>query len=388
MNILYHHRTKSRDGQAIHIEELQRALRQRGHEVVEVSPRADEDVPLGGESVRLARLGAALPTSLREVAEWAYNAISYRALVRTIRRRCPDLIYERYALGNIAGLVAAQQFGIPLFLEVNSSLAKERQDFGGLRFPSVARHLETQLLHRADRLFVVSEALRSRFVAAGHPPERLVTSHNAVDLERFDRRLAAEEAKRRLGLSDKLIIGFTGFMREWHRIDQLIEVIARGDGALSRAHLLIVGDSKVSAPLRALAEASGVGNRLTMTGVVAHEDLASYIAAFDVAVQAGSPDCASPLKLFEYMAMAKAIVMPDVAGVREVVTSGAEALLFRQDSRDDLTKAILTLLNDAALRERLGNAAYHRLVAAGHTWDNNAARIEEQWAAVRRCARK
>ena len=35
MNILYHHRTKSRDGQAVHIRELQAALRARGHRVDE-----------------------------------------------------------------------------------------------------------------------------------------------------------------------------------------------------------------------------------------------------------------------------------------------------------------------------------------------------------------
>lgn len=36
MNILYHHRTKSRDGQAVHIRELIAALRRGGHHVEEI----------------------------------------------------------------------------------------------------------------------------------------------------------------------------------------------------------------------------------------------------------------------------------------------------------------------------------------------------------------
>ncbi len=382
MKVLYHHRTKSRDGQFIHIDELQRALQRRGHEVVEVSPTVGEDIPLGAESAAFSRL-AAIPSARREPLEWGYNAISYRALARAIRRQRPDLIYERYALGNVAGVLAARRFGIPLFLEMNSPLADERQESGGLTFPRIARRVESYVTRRADCVFTVSEVLRAKLLAAGVPAERVVAAHNAVDPQRFDRSLSSAAAKHRLNLGQRPVIGFTGFVRGWHRVDRLVEVIAQRPSMLSQAQLLIVGDGDAVPELRVLAAARGVADRLTITGVVQRADLARYIAAFDIAIQPGSPAYASPLKLFEYMAMEKAIIMPDLPSIREVVRPDVEALLFRHDSDAELAAAVQALLENGALRQRLGRAAYARLVSQGYTWERNAERIEAQWAALR-----
>ena len=61
MRILYHHRTASRDGQAVHIEEMIAALREQGHEVRVVAPSISADSEMGGKAVSYTHL--TLPTT-------------------------------------------------------------------------------------------------------------------------------------------------------------------------------------------------------------------------------------------------------------------------------------------------------------------------------------
>jgi glycosyltransferase involved in cell wall biosynthesis len=69
----------------------------------------------------------------------------------------------------------------------------------------------------------------------------------------------------------------------------------------------------------------------------------------------------SPLKLFEYMAAGKAIVCSGLPVLREVLTDGDDALLVEPEDIDAWEHALRRLLNDRALRLRLGAAARIRL---------------------------
>src|SRR5690242_20338429 len=103
MRILYHHRTASRDGQSTHIEEMVRALRELGHDVVVVGPAVADATRAGARPHGIARLKRALPRLLYELMECGYSIIAYRRLAAAIRAHRPDAIYERYNLFLLAG---------------------------------------------------------------------------------------------------------------------------------------------------------------------------------------------------------------------------------------------------------------------------------------------
>ena len=119
MKILYHHRTASRDGQAVHIEEMIEALRAEGHQVRVVAPAAGDPGEMGGNVNWVHRLKAALPNALYELLELAYSLHAYRKLAAAAREFQPDAIYERYNLYLLAGSMLKKRLGIPLLLEVN-----------------------------------------------------------------------------------------------------------------------------------------------------------------------------------------------------------------------------------------------------------------------------
>ena len=69
MKILYHHRTGSKDGQAVHVEELISALRQRGHDVIVVAPATTERQEIGQQSGLVSALKRHLPKAIYEAAD-------------------------------------------------------------------------------------------------------------------------------------------------------------------------------------------------------------------------------------------------------------------------------------------------------------------------------
>jgi glycosyltransferase involved in cell wall biosynthesis len=377
MKVLFHHRIATRYGQAVHMEELIDALRGLGHEVVVIGPAQRADEKMGEGSASVSALKDRLPRALYEVLEAAYSVLALVRLVRAVRRHRPDAIYERYALYLLAGPWARRLTRTPLLLEVNSPMYQERDAFaGGIALRPFARWAQESVWRGADVVLPVTGALADIVAEAGVPRDRIVVIPNGINPTRFRAGGDGAALRQRLGLDDRFVIGFTGFVREWHGVDRIVallpDLVARHD-----AHLLVVGDGTVRADLERRAADLGVAERLTITGFVERDDVAGHIAAFDVAVQIGVTPYASPLKLFEYLAMGRAVVAPATANIAEVLTDGVDAVLFDPDDDADLARAIERVAADPALRERLGAAASRTVDERRLTWTANAERVVE-----------
>lgn len=376
LKILYHHRVRSKDGQAVHIGEFVEALRTLGHDVVLVEPPGYRRARFGEEPTALASIKNRVPKFLYELIELAYNVPAYFRLRQAYGRAAPDLIYERYSLYLLAGIWLRLNHGIPLLLEVNSPLAQERATFGGIGLRRAAAFLEAWTWRNADHVLPVTEVLAGKIIAAGVPANRITVVANGINAERFARIADTARAKAELGLGGKLVLGFTGFMREWHRLDSVLDLLASGD-VPPELHLLLVGDGPARATLERQAKKLGLDSRVTFAGMVDHREITTFIAAFDIALQPAAIDYASPLKLFEYMAQAKAIVAPNQPNIRETLTHDVDALLFEPGNNAVMASAIARLARDAPLRDRLGNNARTTIIERRMTWTDNARRVVE-----------
>ncbi len=309
MKILYHHRTRSKDGQYVHITELIHALRKLGHEVIVVAPAAMEHAKFGDDAGLVAVMKRLCPGFAYEMLEFAYSIVAYLRLRRAVIAHRPDCLYERYNLFLPAGVWIKRNFGLPMLLEVNAPVLEERSKYGGISLRWLARWTERYTWRGADYVLPVTAVLADRVRAAGVPADRMAVIPNGINPEHFGNALPLTQAKARLGLEHHLVLGFTGFIRDWHGLDQIIDFIADRPGD-SGLHLLIVGDGPARESLQHQARQRGIVDRVTITGIVARDRVPDYIAAFDIALQPSVVPYASPLKLFEYLAMGRAIVAP------------------------------------------------------------------------------
>ena len=209
MKILYHHRTRSRDGQSVHIDEMIAALKEQGVSVRMVEPeRVDAMKP--------ARKKQVIPKLVYELLEFGYSGLEFFKLAAAILRERPDAIYERENIYMLSGVWAARLFSLPLLLEVNAPLAEERGKFGGLAMPAFARWTEEVAWRNATMVLPVTEVLGGYIQKAGVPASRIVVTSNGVDTDAF--RLVPPQARPRLPEAFKgaPVLGFVGYVRAWH----------------------------------------------------------------------------------------------------------------------------------------------------------------------------
>lgn len=375
MKILYHHRTASRDGQSTHIQEMIRGLRAEGHEVVESAPAIDERASAsGGSPGWVGRLKAHLPRALYELAELAYSIVAYRRLAAAIRAHRPDGLYERYNLYLLAGAWARKRFGIKLLLEVNAPMAHERVQYGGLSWPRLARWAETWVWKQADVILPVTQVLAQEMVQRGVDPQRIVVIPNAVNEDHYRELPGTDAAKAGLNLGGRVVVGFTGFVREWDRLDRIVAWMARRP-ASDGLHLLVIGDGPARAEIEAAARQHGLSERVSFTGVVAREQVPALSMAFDIALQTALVPYASPLCLFEYIALGKAIVAPDQPNHHELLTADVDACLYDPEHEQGIERALDRLCDDPSLRERIGAAARGLIERRQLTWRQHARKV-------------
>ncbi len=285
----------------------------------------------------------------------------------------PDVIYQRSNLFLLSGAWVAARAGLPLIEEVNAPYFLERSRHGGIAIPALANWAERRAWCSADAVITVTGVLADIVAAQGVPRDRLHVMPNGIDRSLLRPEAVDAGAKQRLGLGAYTVLGFTGFVRDWNGLDGVLEQLARPEGR--NWFLLVVGDGPARSALEQRARQLGVTERLRFTGVVRRADVPGYVSAFDVALQPAANPYASPLKLFEYMVLGRAIVAPDQPNIREILTADQDAVLFDPADPVALGEAVQRLAGDGALRTRLAATAAATVRSRNLTWRHNAERV-------------
>jgi glycosyltransferase involved in cell wall biosynthesis len=389
MNVLYHHRTRGQDVEAVHIRGIVNGLRALGHQVDVVSPPGVdvEHRPAQGQTAAAggapsstgaprvspwSMLSKSAPEVLFESIEVAYNAFAWPALESQLLRRDYRLLYERYALFSLAGVVTAARHRLPIILEVNDSAVVDR--IRPLKLQAAARRVERFVWNRADAIVTITSYFRDLILEAGVPAERVHVIPNAVDDAAFAALPDGAPLRRKLGLGGKITIGYVGAINFWRRLDLLMNAFAPLAARHPRAHLVLIGDGPDRDGVAELARKLGVGDRVTFTGKVPHAEIPQHLQALDVAVIPHSNTYGSPMKLFEYMAAGKLVVAPWLPPIVSVIGADDGGVLFPPLDRDGLERALDGLLADEARRVRLGARAREK-VLADYVWRRHAQTI-------------
>ena len=379
-------------GASAHVRGLVKALQEEGHEVFVLASNIGDDESSEHFLMRQVAFGSALTEvhdalqneqicqgtrlakDLRNILYGLSLEIQGRLLLEAF---APDFIYERHCLFTTAGRELARYFNIPLLLEVNAPLVLEQQKMRGLSLPLVARTAERLVLESSDHIFVVSQALRQYMTELGVSGEKVSVIPNAADPHLFGPLLEPSKIRHTLGWDDRFVIGFVGSMKPWHGVDVLLHAMRMLGGSNSPFRLLLVGSGPELDNLRARSAEMGLTDVVHMSGSIPHQQVPDYLRAMDVAVAPYTPDADeyfSPVKLFEYMAMALPVIAARLGQVSEVIEPERTGWLFRPGDAFELAGLIGRVASERELCRTVGLAARERVMNE-YTWRHNARRV-------------
>ncbi len=220
-----------------------------------------------------------------------------------------------------------------------------------------------------------SRYARERYLAAGYPPEKIRTIYNGFDPGLFATGRTPEEARRMLGLPERLTVAYAGRIAPLKRIDLLLDAAE----ATPELAWMFAGaiESPESQPF--VARGRQLPN-VRFLGYLAGEALTPALQAADLLVIPPSAEplqrygtTVLPLKIFPYLAAGRPLVVGDVADTAELLADDETCVRVPPDQLDGFVAAVRSLASDPGRRARLGSAA--RILAEGLTWDARAGQI-------------
>jgi glycosyltransferase involved in cell wall biosynthesis len=180
-----------------------------------------------------------------------------------------------------------------------------------------------------------------------------------------------DNVRTKLGIHTSVVVGHVGLFHTWDHLDALIQVMSEIHDIHPGAKALLVGDGPEMKSLQESVGRLGLEETVLFTGSVTPDDVPGYIDAMDVCVLPDSNVFGSPIALFEFMAMGKPSVVPDLGPMLDVMEDSVTALIFPHGDYTSLRNALLRLIEDPQLREALGTRA-REVVFERHTWNANA----------------
>lgn len=354
---------------------LMRALEEEGHVLKTFWLNAKREAKGNGKTSRSFAIGSEikglLSPYLHEVSQIVSNMKYWKLESKILQVEKPDLVISRLQTYLFSSVLLSKRKGLPVLLEVDCPAAYENRTFFPqyLKVPGLAERIEKWTLSLADAVFVVSNQLKTYVAKRGVPGERIAVIPNAADVEHEVRRNGV--VRDQYGIRNRVVIGFVGSFHHWHGVSELFHLILSVTKVRPQSTFLLVGSGGPrGAELTDMVKQHGLEDQVILTGFVHPDQVSHYITAMDI-VLAPYPNLEffyySPVKVFEYMAYGKAIVTSRIGQLGELIRNERNGLLCEPGNIDDYIRKILLLVDDADLRNRLGEQA-RKEAEAKHSW--------------------
>ncbi len=303
-----------------------------------------------------------LPRDLKMLAGFARDTWRLARLFRNY----PADIFHTQNTGCEESPVAAKLAGIRRVLgtfHVDSTYDLHRERHGASH-----RLLEIVSNRCLDTALAVSHATKRDWLRRTHiPAERVVTIHNGIDPDKFQRRQTRGDARRKLGLPEHgLIVGGLGRLDEAKGFAFLLDAAARLRSEFPHLIVAIAGAGPLRESLEAQAERLGLAGVVRFLGF--QTDVQMVLDALDVFAIPSLCE-ALPFALLEAMATELPAVGAAVGGIPEVIVEGETGFVVPPRNPEQLAASLRTLLLDAELRTRMGTAARRRVIRDFHERD-------------------
>ncbi|MDZ7292586.1 MAG: glycosyltransferase family 4 protein [candidate division KSB1 bacterium] len=297
-----------------------------------------------------------------------------------LKKQKPDIFFNRLELYAFSGAWLSRWLNIPMVVEADCPPTYEHMTFYGknyMHLGNLAAKLELQTLRQAEAVIAISNILKNYYVEQGIKAEKIHVIPNGADPHKFRPREKPSELVKKYALQDKVVIGWIGSLAGWAGIENLVAMALYVLENYPNTALMMVGGG---ANKEFFSRELGIDNyasRVILPGTIPHEEVPDYLACMDI-VLAPYPQLPfwypSSMKVFEYMSAGKAVIASAVGQICEVIKDGKNGVLFDPDSKDELLRKTIGLLENEEFRRNLGEQA-RREILRSYTWEQHAKTI-------------
>ena len=356
-------------------------LRARGWEVAVVAPRYPA-FPPRGVRVFTDDFGAAdryLP--IPSLAFPPYRDIrlafpAYTRMSRFTRDFGPDLVHcaTEFMIGR-TGQVIASRAGVPMVTSYHTDFSRYADAYGAPRLRDTISRYITRFHGRAARTYTPSEAARSDLRSLGVTDVEVWG--RTVDTKTFHPSRRSGLLRSELGLEDKFVFLHVGRLAAEKGIQLILDAfqIARQELPPGRAHLVIAGGGPEEQRLRASAPKD-----VTFLGVLDRATaLPPLYASADAFVFSSITETLG-LVVLEAMASGLPVIAIPAGGVADHLRDNENGIACASDDVLGMARAMVMLVVDSSLRNRLAASARRTADALG--WEAELDRLGASYREV------
>lgn len=326
-----------------HVLDLSKELASRGHEVsvltTNMGKMPERETMLGFEIIRVKPRSILLKTPI------------VPRVKRSVSRTDADIIHSHSPppLSSYYAVKGCRHSKIPHVITYHADIEIPSR-IGKLVAGIYRRTYGSYTVKRVDKIIVTSGSYHATSRSVWKYSPEIIP--NTVDADRFNPKNDGSAVREKHGIGpDEPTVLFVGRI-VWHKG---IEYILEASALLKNVKFLVVGSGENLKKYKAKAETMGVGDRVIFTGRLSWADLPQYYAACDVfTLPSISRLEAFGIATLEAMATGKAVVVADIPGVREVIESGKQGLIFDVMDSEDLASKLSTLVENPELRKKMG----------------------------------
>lgn len=385
---------KDAGGMNVYVRDLSRYLGRRGVHLDVFTRSEDEHVPHVlhdlGYGNRVVHIPAGpehpLPKEILagHIPEFADHVLEF-AETKGLKY---DLIHSHYWMSGIAAEILKRSWKAPV-LQMFHTLGKLKQQVAQTEKEAEGEYRiegELRAMAAADRIVASTGTEKDQLTGLyGVSPEKIVIIPPGVDLSRFYP-IPPDEAKEYVGIAPKeRMVLFVGRIEPLKGLDTLLRALARlaSEGALEENCLclaVIGGDLNEDGEshngeleyLLSLRREMGLKDLVAFLGKQDQDSLPYYYSASEMVVMPSHYESFGMVAL-ESMACGTPVIASQVGGLVHLVEDGETGYHVPVEDPLALSKRIQGLLEDKALRYRMGHNAF--AFAKKYSWENISDRM-------------
>jgi glycosyltransferase involved in cell wall biosynthesis len=348
------------NGVATTIRKMTAAGAAAGKELVVVASRTDlqlSDIPIKNFP----------PIGEFELPEYELQKLSFPPILQMLdyiqRERFTEIIISTPGPVGLTALLAAKMLNLQTSGIYHTDFPQYIRILTEDSFlESVAWRYMQWFYGQLDTVFVNSEEYRQSWIKRGFDPAKLKILPRGLDTELFHPARRDPAFFENFGTCNgEVRLLYVGRISREKDLDLLATAYRRLRNEGLPIQLFVVGHGPYSKALaKSLPEAF-------FTGYLTGTELATAYASADIFVFPSTTDTFGNV-ILEAQACGLPVIVSDSGGPKELVEDGMNGLITRSRDVDDLTRAIRSLIADAALRERMGSAARKGVI--DRSWPN------------------